>query len=475
MTTPQLSNLSLGPLDADRDENLKDYFITIEDFKNLIEKRLFIIVGPKGTGKSAIKRYLCDLRQNQQKLVIEINSKHGFPLDQLNTSSPAEIKNKMKGYFTALVLNHLSESPQILPKKKTKLKNLGDGTPIIQKFLKPLKITTPIGEYAISELFSSNKRVELLTVLDNKVVDEIKTALDENDLWLMLDDIDTIFTSDDANASLKFIEGLVYSASDINARAFGKSVWIVLFLRAEIYEELKRKAIELDKVLSYIWQIAWDEDALMEFLGERIRWAFHSKKGLPNWEYFKLLYEVNNKSEALNIFKYLVERSINGPRDLLLLVDMARKVAATRGAARISLSDIKESEYDYGKTKLEQINSNFQRVYNDIDHVIDRLLRERKQIYQRKALLKHIDNELLTHPQAREDFRDLRWLRTCTSFRLMEILYQTGLIGYWDAAKKRYVYALEKTKLDQTVTGETKFRVHSAFSTYLELTPLRTR
>jgi hypothetical protein len=72
MITSQLSNLSLGPLDADRDENLKDYFVTIEDFKNLIEKRLFIIVGPKGTGKSAIKRYLCDLRQNQQKLVIEI-------------------------------------------------------------------------------------------------------------------------------------------------------------------------------------------------------------------------------------------------------------------------------------------------------------------------------------------------------------------------------------------------------------------
>jgi hypothetical protein len=381
----------------------------------------------------------------------------------------------MKGYFTALVLNHLSESLQILPENKSKLKTLGEGTPIIQKFLKPLKITTPIGEYAISELFSSDKRAELLTVLDKKVVNEIKMALDENDLWLMIDDIDTIFTSDDANASLKFIEGLVGSASDINARVFGKSVWIVLFLRAEIYEELKRNASELDKVLSYVWPIAWDEDALTVFLGERIRWAFHSEKGLPIWEYFMLLFDVNNKSGALNTFKYLFERSINGPRDLLLLVDMARKVAATRGAERISLSDIKESEYDYGKTKLEQINSNFQRIYNDIDHVIDRLFRDGQQIYQRKELLKHIDDELLTHPKAREDFHELRWLRTCTSFRLMEILYQTGLIGYWGATKKRYVYALEKTKLDKTVTSETKFKVHNAFSTYLELTPPRTK
>ncbi|SRR5216684_4123717 len=91
------------------------------------------------------------------------------------------------------------------------------------------------------------------------------------------------------------------------------------------------------------------------------------------------------------IQEYLVQRTINGPRDPLLLVDLSRQTAAAERAQKITLSLVEASEYDYGKKKLRQLTSNFQRIYDDIDRVIDRVFREGKQKYERKALERHIN------------------------------------------------------------------------------------
>lgn len=476
MNPIELSNIFLGHWDANDDEHLPEYFISFGDFTNLINKERFVVVGAKGTGKSAIRRHICETRKETDNMTIDLDDSLGFSLSQLKTTSPAEVKNKMKGYFVALIINHLLSSENISGQDKEKISRLKEGVPLIEKLLKPLRIKLGgIVEYAIKDLFPKQKQGNLLRILDPVVSATITEVLGKKDLWIIIDDIDSLFTSDNIESSLRFVEGLIYSASDLSIRIFKKKVWILLLLRSEIFEELTRKAVELDKEVTYIWEIVWDADALKKCLAERIRWVFGEKKGKPSWKYWTFLFDVSNENDVEKLQNYLLERIINGPRDLLFLVEQSRQTACKHSAGKIKLKHIKESEYLYGEIKLKQITSNFQRIYWDIDRVIDRLFRKGQQIYTRTSLDTHINDNLLTDPTARDDFKELRWLRTCNPFIFIQILYRIGCIGYWDPAKRRYIYVLERSSPDKTLVRSAKFKLHSALVEYLELKSLATK
>ena len=166
---------------------------------------------------------------------------------------------------------------------------------------------------------------------------------------------------------------------------------------------------------------------------------------------------------------------MNGPRDLILLTELARRVARAGKAQRISIDDLKESEYEYGKTKLRQINSNFQRIYPDIDKVVDRLFRKKKQVYSRKELETKINKDLLTSPAARKDFSHLSWVGISTPFLFVDILYRTGVVGYFAPSERRYIYVLQRSNPDKTLLESTQYKIHSALSAYLELKAVPTK
>lgn len=464
-----LSNLELGPLDADDDRNLPEYFVSFGEFEALEGKSKFFVVGAKGSGKSAIRRFVFDRRRSDGHPVISIDDAYSVPLTELETSSAAEIKNKMKAYITGIVIQNLLESPAVQARCKNELKQFKDSVPLIQALLKSVKIKPPYCEIAMSELLPEKKRGGLFRIFDPSISDAIVEALGDDDIWLLVDDVHRVFTSQSGELLLRFIEGLIYATSDLAIQTFDRKVFIVLFLRSEIYDELALRAADLDKELQYMWHIVWDADELARFLAERIRWALDDERRLETWEYWSRLFDAETRQEASKLQQYLIERVINGPRDLLLLVDRAREIAAARGASRICLSDIEESEFEYGEEKLNQINRNFRHSYDGIKQVLDHLFRKSEQTYSRSDLEQRLNDRLLTNKQARQDFGQMRWLRTCTAFRLLKILYRVGFIGYWDPAHCRYVYVLEKASPDRALVGDTDLKIHSAFDKYLEL------
>src|SRR5687768_2223426 len=107
MKSLDFSHQFLGPLDADDDKNLQDYYVQFGDFSALRNKEIFFVVGAKGTGKSAIRRYLVSEREEASRLVLSIGDEYSVRLSQLQTSSPGEITNKMKGYITSIALEAL--------------------------------------------------------------------------------------------------------------------------------------------------------------------------------------------------------------------------------------------------------------------------------------------------------------------------------------------------------------------------------
>ena len=70
-----LENLNFGAPAAERDINagLVDYFFESEAFKRLESRKKTIVIGDRGTGKSAIFKILAERNKKEGAIVLELN------------------------------------------------------------------------------------------------------------------------------------------------------------------------------------------------------------------------------------------------------------------------------------------------------------------------------------------------------------------------------------------------------------------
>ena len=454
-----LNELNLGPLDADDDSNIDKYFVQFGEFEDLQNKTKFVMVGVKGTGKSAVRKYLSTKEKHGGKFVIELDDSYNIPSKQMKDIGAIEITNRMESFLIKLILHYLLKEGNLESSERQKLNKIN--YPFFKKIIKTLQDTS-VDFYvktSLQELFSQEQS-EISEVLNTKTIETLQSVIGKNEVWIFIDDIHKVFSLDDADASLRFVEGLIYLASNINIRTFDRKVNVVLFVRSEIYQDLLLIAEELDKETQYIWNVEWDKNELINFLSARIAWGFKVERDDP-LKIWKLLFEANTNKEISEIQNYIIERVINGPRDMLLLVDEARKHAASNQSSKISLGDIKASEYDYGEEKLFQINRNYQRIYEEIKYILEKYFRGTSQKTNRKEIQDLFKKEILQESK-------LEWIRKSTPFNFIQVLYKIGFIGYLDSPSNHYIFSLEKPKMGH-MANDCQLKIHDAFVAYLEL------
>jgi len=70
----EVSNLNFGAPAAERDitYGLKEYFVESETYQKFSNKKKFVLIGNRGTGKSAIFKILADREKSKGTLVLEL-------------------------------------------------------------------------------------------------------------------------------------------------------------------------------------------------------------------------------------------------------------------------------------------------------------------------------------------------------------------------------------------------------------------
>ena len=466
-----LININLGPLDADHDENLMEYFVDFGSFDDLQTKSKFIVVGSKGTGKSAVRRYLSQHRRINNLPIVEIEDSYSLAISDAPIGSIAQTKNYMLGVLIGLVIQGIFECEHIHGNRKIRLRALENDISIIKRLISTTKLKPPYAEIALEELFSKGKKPDLIRLTSEQTISTIARTLSDDDLWILIDDVDSIFTSQNENDSLTLLASLIFASSDINMRLLKSNVFIVLLLRAEIYEKLIKleTATDLDKNEKYLWHLSWTRDELINFLASRLRWAFDLNDDVSSFECWRKLFDTTDKINTQELQYYIIDRLINGPRDLLLLVDKARIAAMSSGSEKITMNHIIDSEQQYGKITLQHITRSFQGIYPSIDLIIDKVFRGQPQIYTRAQLESHLNERLLTNPAINLGFGHDNWFRRFTPYRFIETLYIIGFIGYKDRSTQRFIYTLEESNPEFTLVESKDFKIHSAFTKFLEL------
>ena len=116
-----LSKLDLGPLDADDDSNIEKYFVEFGEYQNLENKNKFVMVGVKGTGKSAVRKYLSHKKFEENKYVVELDDSYNIPSKDLKGVSAFEIKNRMESFIIKLIIQYLLKNDSITKRQSNKL------------------------------------------------------------------------------------------------------------------------------------------------------------------------------------------------------------------------------------------------------------------------------------------------------------------------------------------------------------------
>jgi hypothetical protein len=371
-----LNEMNWGDDSAERDDLLLSYFVNTESYRRLATKSKSIVVGRKGSGKSALRKKLeADFNKDGATHVVNISPKYSSIRNILNERSLAEsfgeeiffqhswlrqmlldclcrIGHSAKGKYATDSLEYarkiskelnrtakdiVENISDILTRIKLKAGNLGDLGLALEKELR-----------SVAEVDALEHHISVLVNGGAKFV-------------IMIDDLDLGW--DNSRLSNNLLLGLLSATSHF--KAISENIHVLIFLREDVYSILMGQTQHSDKYRN-VEQIRWDKDGLISLLDERIRFNF-SQNGKPlaeDSDPFSLVFPATVGTH--NTDNWLVERTLSRPRELIQLSRFY-----TEGLSGPVPNDetLKSCETKYSIWKLDDLCTEYTNQYPGLSEV----------------------------------------------------------------------------------------------------------
>ncbi len=350
-----LSRLDMGELDSASDHNFLEYAIELPILTQIRTRASSIIVGPKGSGKTAIRLQLAATTPPSQTIVV--SDAESFDVSDLGTNTPNEIKKKIQAFIIGLIVRHLNTSPEY---DTSSLKDFSD-TPIyslLKKAAKATKISPPFVSVALSDLFPENKKTSVSYMLSGDLLSRVAKIIGKKQIWVFVDDIDSFVTSEQGSKRADVLTQIVYAITDLNLRLLRDHIWITAFIKSEIFKEIRKSATELDKSRNYVQNVAWTSADLRSVVERRIEWNL-GKQGVRS-SFLSNIFIQPSEAKVSEFFERLLSMAVNGPRNAIDLFKRCSDRAAQGGRKQISSDDIDNVAFQYGNDVITSLSSFYQ-------------------------------------------------------------------------------------------------------------------
>jgi hypothetical protein len=446
MEHKKLRDITMGGLAAEHDASLEQYFFETDMFRGVALGHTKILIGNRGSGKSAIFKVLTKKEKGSGTLVEEITPSdymYDFLKNSRQFDSNAEWARlgaytaswKYVILVTAMRLlharyKHQKVSTEHVNRIKVFLRDnaeehLLSPVDLLVKFLKKFGSVSRLSLEGIQFDDKSNQ-LENLYKLDHikHVIPSIAELTQHTRVLILFDELDQGWdASDDAR---QFIAGLFRAAIQINQQFPG--IDILITIREEIYQNIPELYDDAQKIRDIIEHVRWTPEELKMMIAQRIRHALETlldkRVKLSNadglWEY---IFEKDLEENGISTFKYIVDRTLYRPRELIFFVNECLKVHNKE--EKIGQETIEKVERGYSKNRLDDIASEFKFQYGGLREVFEtfRLAREK---WERTELEDHwleIVEGVKPCPEAMD------WLNENTPpGKLIEILWNVGFL-----------------------------------------------
>ncbi|WP_430638962.1 P-loop ATPase, Sll1717 family [Haloferax volcanii] len=284
-----LHDLDFGNVDAESEEELADRFVRTPGFGKISDRDSLIILGPKGSGKSALFRLYTDFKHQAENLLDEslpenahlIKATGGNDLRSLDNRNLQKIKDQdgfsyedfWEIYIGVKVAEKLGEAGY------TSDGELGNVLRALneQQDWRLLPVLKTVWEYCIGDPPSSGKlsygnfSIDLSSsdgIFDTELLlENEQSLLSEKDevVWLLLDRIDEL-ESKDPEKRKELLEALFRTQLTFLGRF--DNIRLKIFLRTDIWSELNfvNKSHISDKRI----ELRWDDTQLLKMINKRM-------------------------------------------------------------------------------------------------------------------------------------------------------------------------------------------------------------
>lgn len=426
----RFSKLDFGGDVAERDIDLPKYFISTKAFGRVDAGSATVIIGPKGSGKTAILKELEVKRGLVNTIVITP--------EVFATSMLKQVIEENKGIwdedqafvstwiFTILieVFKRIAANPRGVPAQtlKTLKAFLRDNAKyeevdLFTRFIGYLKRIegVKVGSYELAlktrmlqELYSLAPLYEL--------VPKLRGAGGE--ILIMLDELDQGWdNSDHAN---RFIGSLLKAATKI--QSLGLKAQVVTFLRLEIFELIKGQLDQLDKLRSSIETIKWSDGELADLVVRRVAHRLNFSETRTGFEPELAAALFEGQFGKMNGFEYLLSRTSLRPREVIQFLMHAHQLAVSAGAKKITPEILVKAEEEFSNWKIEHMQSEYSHIYPRLADIL--------WVFRAKGpMLSHADIVATLEDIRRRYGNDLPSWANCDVNMLIQILFSVEFLG----------------------------------------------
>ncbi len=343
----------------------RDHFLrSFVDLEGAVEKvhagDLTLILGPKGTGKSALALYLEETSGPESRRFAKVKTAENLPLDEipkLETGQSSGVQRTRTAWTFILLANYLDV---VLEDKLTSFRGItaakgamkairqagfvstAAGQRLMQ--MQDVRMSIPAADLGGAFKKESHKEIGIFTLIPYML--EWATAAESvNRHILLLDGLDSVFLNDSRYDDS--LAGLTEASTDINNHlsAAGSTGSIVPLLRNDIFSRVSLLYPDAHKMRDFALDLDWrvlsgqagERGPLWNLINSKARLAFPDAQSVRILEYFPR--EIRQpRGRSIDRLQYLLNLTRHTPRDLLQLMEYIRLAHVQAGAPSGPLS-----------------------------------------------------------------------------------------------------------------------------------------
>jgi hypothetical protein len=463
---------------------LLEYFVESDVYHSVARGLTNILIGNRGSGKSAIFQVLAARERRAGKIVVEIKPEdYSYNIFRQNLKTEIEGSWEKQGAYTVAwkyilyvtVMKEISERHTNIKTKSIKR---------IKEYLRDNQVGSQDG--ILDRLLSYMKRIEEIKIVDSgfkaaalhqiysleeihDLLNDLANLCESRNVLVFVDELDQGWDASD-NAR-QFVAGLFRAAISVNTLTTN-NLRVLISLRRELYDNIPEIFEDAQKVRDLFRFVEWDEAGLRRMIEKRIQTVLPR----PGWNQpyrtidWYTIFPATMGEQRQDSFSYIIDRTLYRPRELIQFCNQCLEEAPT-DAEVLDQETIAKAERIYSRDRAQDIAAEYRFQYPGLGEIFE-TFRAKPCVINREDIELHcleITAGQKVYPTADS------WVKLKDYRELMSILWQIGFLR----AQFENVQQSDNLKLAQflgshqiatdNVSNVSKFMIHHMFWSYYDI------
>jgi hypothetical protein len=460
----------LGDIIAENDTPMLDRaFLETADFKTLAESSdRCVVVGRRGTGKSALAYRLKKYWKAQEKTYVSIITPDEdqiiglrdifsfFGDNFLHIKAAAKLSWRYALFMELIIFF----SAHYKYGKFVDTRNIRSHIPLWKDRNRSLtsKLRIKLKEIISKGESPQSTIADLADELNlNQVESTLIDALEKANFHfrLLIDRLDEGYTPDSIGVAM--VDGLVQTVIDLNSRG-NSHLSAIVFLRDNMHRSIAFNDPDFTRnIEGQVLRLHWDEYSLFNLICNRLRIAFNKKTENNNKLWNSCCAQEMRGKEG---FRIALRLTLYRPRDILVLLNNAFLDSASKNSKVLLTENIEASAKSISEHRLTDLHKEYETIFPAIDLFTSSFVGSKTKISITEAC-EYVETILIKDDHSKKQQRDVVFFEN--SLQVLQRLYGIGFIGLFDQKHGSFVFCHDGRDPKKEVLNQGTMLIHPCY------------